>query len=56
MAIPGLFFRLYLCFQTNIPILQQKMWKKFYIIYSAGIRTHDLQNMSLSFRPEAFKL
>ena len=48
-AIPGLFpFNFGLC-QTNInTILQQINVKNIHPVYDAGIRTHDLQNMSLS--------
>ena len=37
----GLFYRLYLVFSNKY------MWKNVHPVYGAGIRTHNLQNMSL---------
>ena len=42
-------FRLFLVFskQTSIQFYDKSMWKNVHPAYSAWIRTHDLQNMSL---------
>ena len=42
-AIPGLFFIIV----TNIKFLQQINMKNVHPVYGAGIRTHDLCNISL---------
>ena len=48
MAHPQPHFRLILSFQTNITIFTTNIFEKFpSSIYSSGIRTHNLQNMSL---------
>ena len=41
------FFHLFSSFQTQNIILQQINVKNFHPVYGAGIRTHDLWNMSL---------
>ena len=47
-AISGLFLFIYGLFQANInTIFQQINVKNVHPVYGAGIRTHDLQNMSL---------
>ena len=46
-AFPGLFFNLLSSFQTQIKILQQMNVKNVHPVYGAGIRTHNLWNMSL---------
>ena len=33
--------------QTSLQFYSKYMWKKVHPVYSAGIQTHDLQNMSL---------
>ena len=44
---PGLFF-IYFVFSNTLKNLQQiHMWKNVYPIYGAGIKTHDLWNLSL---------
>ena len=42
----GLFFSFILSFQTNNTIFQQINVKNVHPVYGAGIRTHDLSNMS----------
>ena len=50
-AIPGLFFRLFLYFQTHITIFTTNLCEKSPPVYGAGIQTHDLQDMSLLPKP-----
>ena len=48
MGQPQPLFRLFSVFQTNITNFYNKyMWKNAHPVYGAGIRTHDLQDMSL---------
>ena len=51
MGHPGLFLFIFRLFQTIFTILQQIYVKNVHPIYGAGIRTHDLQNMSLLPQP-----
>ena len=47
-ANPGLFFVYFRSFQTNITKFYNKyMWKNVHPVYSDGILTHDLWNVSL---------
>ena len=48
-ANPGLFFVYIWPFQTNNTILKTNQFGKGHVhpVYGAGIRTHDLQNVSL---------
>ena len=47
MGHPRSLFRLFSSIQTNVTILQQINVKNIHPVYGAGIRTHDLWNMSL---------
>ena len=47
MGHPWPLFHLFLSFQTNITILQQINVKNVHPVYGAGIRTHQLWNISL---------
>ena len=49
MGHPRPLFRLFSSFQTNITILTTNICGKCYVhpVYGAGIRTHNLQSMSL---------
>ena len=47
MGQPRPFFRLFSSFQTNFTIVSANMFKNVQPVYSAGIQTHDQQNMSL---------
>ena len=47
-ANPGLFFIYFRVFKLTLQIVQQiGMWKSAHPVYGAGIRTHDLWNLSL---------
>ena len=45
--IPGLFSVSFCIFKQALQFLQQKMWKNVHPVYGAGIRTHNLQDMSI---------
>ena len=49
MVHPRPIFHLFSSFQTHITILKTNICEKCYVhpVYGAGIRTHDLRNMSL---------
>ena len=46
-AIPGIFFVYFLFLKQTLELLQQIYDKKVQPVYSAGIRIHNLQDMSL---------
>ena len=46
-AIPGLFFVYFCLFKQTLQFLQQINVKNVHPEYGAGIRTHNLRNMSL---------
>ena len=52
MGHPRSLFHLFSSFQTNITILQQIHLKNVHPVYSAGIWTNDLWNMSLLPQPQ----
>ena len=43
-----LFFRF---FQTDIAILQEKLWENVHPVYNAKIRTHHIQHASIIVKP-----
>ena len=47
MGQPGPLFHLFSSFQTNITIFTTNKCEKVHLVYSAGIQSHDLCNMSL---------
>ena len=47
LAIPGLFFKYFRLFKQTLQFLQQLHVKSVPPVYSAGIKTHNLRNMSL---------
>ena len=52
MAIPASFSFIFGLFQVNInTFVQQINVKNVYAVYGTGIRTHDLQNVSLLLKP-----
>ena len=49
--MPGLFFIYFILFKEALQFLPQINVKNVHPVYGAGIRTHDLRNMSLLPRP-----
>ena len=47
MAIPGLFFAYFHILKKTLQFFQQIGVKNVHPVYGDGIRTHDLQDMSL---------
>ena len=48
-AIPGLFFVYFRLFKQTLQFLQQINVKNVHPVYGAGIRTHELRNISVNY-------